>query len=225
MRWCLRNREDRGPVRLDCPKGRGEQCIRRLEKLQGPNPTLTAMENHKKVLIRGGSWSNFSKSHSICRFREWTVRRQVWNMENRKKIAVGIGESWWWLDQSGGSRNHIHTHRDSHILTSSYRKWDHIYALCLVQTFLIYSFFFYLPITWSPAQTPLLTQPIANTRNQPDMQPFKFISIIRQGGLFFFLIIPFFTKIESYCLTLLCELPMALLTFLFGCFSYFEGTL
>lgn len=28
--------------------------------------------------------------------------------------------------------------------------------------------------------------PIANTRNQPDMQPFKFISIIRQGGLFFF---------------------------------------
>ena len=67
--------------------------------------------------------------------------------------------------------------------------------------------------------------PIANTRNQPDMQPFKFISIIRQGGLFFLLIIPFFTKIESYCLTLLCELPMALLTFLFGCFSYFEAAL
>ena len=106
----MRNSEDRGPVRLDCPKGRGEQCIRRLEKLQGPNSTLTAMESRKKVLIRGGSWSNFSKSHSICCFREWTVRRQVWNMENRKKIAVGIGESWWWPDQSGGSRNHTHTH-------------------------------------------------------------------------------------------------------------------
>ena len=97
--------------------GKGENDLR-LEKLQGPDSTLSEMEStimyyhvlreyYPDSTHQRRIWFSFSNNHSGCvQSAAW---RQAWKREMRKKILRGIRVKSWCLDLGGSGGSSIYT--------------------------------------------------------------------------------------------------------------------
>ena len=184
--------------------GKGENDLR-LEKLQGPDSTLSEMEStimyyhvlreyYPDSTHQRRIWFSFSNNHSGCvQSAAW---RQAWKREMRKKILKGIQGKSWCLDLGGSGGSSIYTDLYIDIYVNYYYFFicqlfymnGTMYMLnVFFKLFLCTPFSFIFLFPSPPSHAPHSSLPVTNVRSQPFMQPFTFLSIseIIHGGLLF----------------------------------------